>query len=173
MAFSDILPRNSESRALSIAFKLIKKNYPWVEWVVSFADGCQCGDGTIYRASGFILTGITKNKSILRMPTGETICDLSLCHLTPAVFSLARRIGIPASVRPTPSEFLKHGAEYIPGYMLRYIRFLNPAARARLTVPEIPFSKLDEIDARMYKGQRAFKAGDSGGHPFGGGATPT
>lgn len=173
MAFSDILPRNSESRALSIAFRLIKKNYPWVEWVVSFADGCQCGDGTIYRASGFILTGITKNKTILRMPSGETVSDISLCHLTPSVFSLARRIGIPANVRPTPSEFLARGAEYIPGYMLRYVRFLNPDARKRLTVPEIPFSKLDEVGARMYKGQHAFKVGDSGDHPFGGGATPT
>lgn len=173
MAFSGILPRNSESRALSIAFRLIKKNYPWVEWVVSFADACQCGDGTIYRASGFILTGIKKNKAILRMPTGETVCDISLCHLTPSVFNLARRIGIPANVRPTPSEFLARGAEYVPGYMLRYIRFLNPKARERLTVPEIPFSRLDEIGARMYKGVRAFKVGDSGGHPLGGGAIPT
>ena len=31
MAFSDVLPRNSESRALSIAFKLIKKYYPKID----------------------------------------------------------------------------------------------------------------------------------------------
>ena len=60
MAFSERLPRNSESRALGVAFRLIKKHYPHVEWVVSFADGTQCGDGTIYRASGFVLTGIKK-----------------------------------------------------------------------------------------------------------------
>ena len=59
MAFSDMLPRNSESRAMSIAFKLIKKHYPHIEWVISFADGAQCGDGTIYRASGFVLTGLS------------------------------------------------------------------------------------------------------------------
>ena len=49
MAFSDRLPRNSESRALAIAFKMIRKHYPHIEWVISFADGTQCGDGTIYR----------------------------------------------------------------------------------------------------------------------------
>ena len=47
MAFSDRLPRNSESRCLSVAFRLIKKHYPHIEWVLSFSDGCQCGDGTI------------------------------------------------------------------------------------------------------------------------------
>ena len=46
MAFSDVLPRNSESRAMAIAFRLIKKHYPHIEWVVSFSDGTQCGDGT-------------------------------------------------------------------------------------------------------------------------------
>jgi hypothetical protein len=38
--------------------RMIQKHYPHVEWVISFADGCQCGDGTIYRAAGFVLTGI-------------------------------------------------------------------------------------------------------------------
>lgn len=65
MAFSERLPRNSESRAISIAMKLIRKHYPGIEWVVSFADGTQCGDGTIYRAAGFALTGIQKKQNNL------------------------------------------------------------------------------------------------------------
>lgn len=43
MAFSDVLPKNSESRAISICLKIIKKNYPFIKWVLSFADGTQCG----------------------------------------------------------------------------------------------------------------------------------
>ena len=58
MAFTDVLPRNSESRALGIAMKLIRKHAPQIKWVVTFADGAQCGDGTIYRAAGFVLTSI-------------------------------------------------------------------------------------------------------------------
>lgn len=76
MAFSDLLPRNSESRCLSIAFKMIKKYYPNIKWIVSFADGCQCGDGTIYRASGFKLTGIKKNKTMLINEKGDIRADL-------------------------------------------------------------------------------------------------
>jgi len=36
MAFSDRLPRNSESRALGIAMRMIRKAYPHIEWVISF-----------------------------------------------------------------------------------------------------------------------------------------
>jgi len=60
MAFSERLPRNSESRALGVAHRIIKKHYPHIDWIVSFADACQCGDGTIYRASGYKLTQIKK-----------------------------------------------------------------------------------------------------------------
>ena len=67
MAFDDVLPRNSESRAISIAMKLIRKNAPQIKWVISFADGCQCGDGTIYRASGFVLTGYSSG-SMWKLP---------------------------------------------------------------------------------------------------------
>ena len=62
MAFDDYLPRNSESRCISQAIKLIKKNAPHIKWIVSFADAAQCGDGTIYRASNFVLTGYTKTE---------------------------------------------------------------------------------------------------------------
>ena len=65
MAFSSALPKNSESRAIAISMRLLKKYAPNLKWVISFADGTQCGDGTIYRASGFVLTQIKKNKQML------------------------------------------------------------------------------------------------------------
>lgn len=67
MAFDDFLPKNSESRCLAISFKLLRKNAPQIKWVLSFSDATQCGDGTIYRASGFSLTQINKNSTI-RIP---------------------------------------------------------------------------------------------------------
>lgn len=78
MAFSDRLPRNSESRCLAIAMRLMRKHAPHVQWVVSFADGAQCGDGTIYRASGFVLTGIRKNTSLWAAPDGHVIADVTV-----------------------------------------------------------------------------------------------
>lgn len=78
MAFADWLPRNGESRCIAYAMRWIRKNYPWIKWVVSFADATQCGDGTIYRASGFLLTGIKENNQIWEAPSGETFNDTSI-----------------------------------------------------------------------------------------------
>ena len=40
MAFDSVLPRNSESRAISMSIKLLKKYAPQVKWIISFADAC-------------------------------------------------------------------------------------------------------------------------------------
>ena len=64
LALADWLPRNSESRALSVSLKMLKREYPWLKWVISYADATSCGDGTIYRAAGFDLTAIKRNVQI-------------------------------------------------------------------------------------------------------------
>lgn len=130
MAFSDKLPKNSESRAISVCMKIIKKRYPHIKWIVSFADGTQCGDGTIYRASGFILTAIRKNSTIYKLKSGE----------------------ITAKHGTNSRDF--SGAKRLDGFQLRYIYFLDKSYRENLTVPEIPFSKIDEVGASMYKGNK-------------------
>ena len=156
MAFSEKLPRNSESRALSVAFRLIKKHYPHIEWVLSFSDGCQCGDGTIYRASGFVLTQIKENSQIRINPeTGMPVQSMAAFHIGKT------------------KDFKDW--QKIRGYQLRYIYFLNESAKARLTVPVIPFKKIDEMGASMYKGEsikRDTKATTSD-QLVGGGAIPT
>jgi len=78
MAFDDYLPRNSESCCIAKTLKLIKKNAPQIKWVVSFADGCSCGDGTIYRASNFVLTAIKENYNLVELPNGEKIHKMTL-----------------------------------------------------------------------------------------------
>lgn len=140
MAFSDRLPRNSESRAIAIAMRIIKKNYPHIEWIISFADGTQCGDGTIYRASGFVLTGIRENKTILKMPDGSIVADITL---NTTLGKQGKGAGY----------WKKNGAKPLVGYQLRYVYFLNPEAKNRLTCPIIPFSKIEEVGASMYLGQ--------------------
>jgi hypothetical protein len=50
------------------------------------------------------------------------------------------------------------GARPIPGFQLRYMYFIDPACREKLTVPIIPFSKIDELGAGMYKGAKITQA---------------
>jgi hypothetical protein len=169
MAFSDRLPRNSESRALSIAFKIIKKHYPHIEWVVSFADGAQCGDGTIYRASGFVLTGIKKNNSLWAAPTGEVFPETSLRPGIGGAKQIARAKAISrtrgdhiANGGSTMRPYIEAGFKPIPGFQLRYIYFLYPDARDRLTIPILPFSKIEEVGASMYRGNKRPKQAMAG-----------
>ena len=150
MAFADWLPRNGESRALGFAFRWMRKQYPQIKWCVSFADGTQCGDGTIYRASGFVLTGLRNNTTIVTRPDGTVGSELTGGKHT--------------------------GGKPVPGYQLRYIYFLDPTARKRLTVPILPFSEIDRRGAGMYKGKKRVRSedsGTSGDQPEGGGANPT
>lgn len=157
MAFSDVLPKNSESRAIGVAMRMLRKKATHIDWVLSYADGTQCGDGTIYRASGFDLLKITPNKSMWRMPDGDVICKIVL---EPGFGSGTKgENNIKARYNKTGSEtstsFLKRiGAECLGGYQLKYIYFLNPQARERLTVPILPFSEIDKQGARMYRGER-------------------
>ncbi len=186
MAFSEALPRNSESRALSVAFRMIRKAYPHIEWIVSFSDGAQCGDGTIYRASGFVLTGIKKNTSIWKAPSGESFSRTALTdgkskqqqqqakqivsRTTVIKGAHAAQAGGGASMK----IYKDAGWEPIEGFQIRYVYFLNPAARERLTVPILPFSKIEEMGAGMYRGEKITrtKEQDAGNPPALDGATP-
>jgi len=202
MAFTDALPRNSESRAIAIAMKLLRKHAPHIKWVVTFADGTQCGDGTIYRAAGFVLTSIKPNNQIWEMPSGYTFPrlvatnnnsgsgrDAGLRHVLndgeahPRFSRMSLTDGRSkkeqakartlsrgdatkgghitetgaASMRP----YIEAGARPIPGFQLRYLYFLDPSCRDRLTVPILPFSEIERRGAGMYRGESRAGSVDS------------
>lgn len=50
------------------------------------------------------------------------------------------------------------GATKLKGYSLRYIYFTDPKWKARLNVPILPFSKIDEMGAGMYRGENITQA---------------
>jgi len=133
MAFDEYLPKYSESRCIAITIKLIKKNAPQIKWIISFADGTQCGDGTIYRASGFSLVGIVDNTALRINPkTGEAIHVIQAHHLK------------------ISNEFRKW--EAFQGKQLKYIYLIDKTCK--ITTPILPFSKIDELGAGMYKGKK-------------------
>ena len=157
MAFDDYLPRNAESYCIAKSIKLIKKNAPHIKWIVSFADGCSCGDGTIYRASNFILTGIKENYNLCQLPTGEKVHKMTL-ESNPLI--KRKELGNKSYYDVTGGkfDFKKYvdasNAKILKGYQLRYVYFIDKKMRKKLTVDEIPFSKIDELGAGMYKGKK-------------------
>jgi hypothetical protein len=181
MAFDEALPKNSESRAISIAMRMIRRNAPHIKWVLSFADGMQCGDGTIYRASGFLLTGFSV-ASMYELPE-----DLAKINGGP----VAHRLALQCKTSNLSKEILRRtrgknlgnkgyeellGLKTVPGYMLRYIYFLRPEEKENLSVPVLPFSEIEVRGAGMYKGEkRAASIGDDASalQAEEGGSTPT
>lgn len=169
MAFSDALPRNSESRAIAIAMKLLKKHAPQIKWVISFADATQCGDGTIYRASGFVLTGIRKNNQIWVAETGAAVSRTAMTAQGAKGASKQKReilsrvtvtkgVHIAETGAASMQPFIDAGYRPLDGYQLRYIYFIDPTYRQRLTVPVLPFSEIDRLGAGMYKGEKRIHA---------------
>lgn len=209
LAMVDDTPKNTESRAIAVAMRLIRREYPHIQWIVSFADATQCGDGTIYRASGFVLTGIKKNNQIWQAPSGlvttrMVVTDTTnpqrgrlLAYIADARFSRisltdgrskgqqAEAVRLSRITATKSSNILETGASSmkqfiaagflpLPGFQLRYVYFLDPTARQRLTVPEIPFSRIAELGASMYKGMRAKDSIEPTAiHAVEGGAAPT
>lgn len=168
MAFSDKLPRNSESRALAIAMRLLRKHAPQLKWVITFADGAQCGDGTIYRAAGFILTGIKENNQIIEFPDGyrETRAELTGTSWA-TIRAVAARYNANITGGASLKPFLDVGAKPVAGYMLRYIYFIDSTYRARLTVPELPYNEITRQGASMYRGEKqtAVRSASTGANP--------
>ena len=161
MAFSDRLPKNSESRSLSVALRILKKTYPHIKVVISFADACQCGDGTIYRTSGFKLHSFKKNTSLLLMPNGSIVADKALNN---SISSDGKR----------GSAIAKHsGARPIDGFQMKYLFFFDKELEKRFQFVDF---KAIPSEVRMYKGQKRASSKDSvasGVQPEEGGAIPT
>jgi len=151
MAFDDYLPKNSESRCFSIAIKLLKKNASHIKWILSFSDGTQCGDGSIYRASGFFLTAIKKNEGVIKMQDGL------ITHKTAFMPGLKGATAIKRKYNWNEGKSVKKqldelGAVELQGFQLRYIYLIDKSCK--ITVPILPFSKIDEMGAGMYKGKK-------------------
>lgn len=157
MAFDDYLPKNSESRCIAVSFKLLRKNAPHIKWVLSFSDGVLCGDGSIYRGSGFYLTQINDNTENWQLPNGMMVqgCTLRQSGYTSwlSPYISKQKFDEIRNGSTSSKRVLDYiGAEKVNGFQLRYIYLLDKTCK--ITVPTIPFSKIDELGAGMYKGKK-------------------
>jgi hypothetical protein len=187
MALSDRLPKFSESRSIGICLRMLKKQYPFLKLIISFADACQCGDGTIYRASGFKLHSFKKNNSLLSNGDGKVVADKSLNDIFlpngQRLTSILKSGDIIAK-KSMDNIFLSNGkylSSYllgsgiykpIEGYQMKYLYFFDKELEKKFTFVE--FDKIPD-SVRMYKGiKRAEHENNATGFQSEeGGATPT
>jgi len=140
MALSEEAPRCSESRALAVVVRLLRRERPRLQWIISYADATQCGDGTIYRAAGWLLTQVRRNTTLYRTPIG-VVSDVGV--RTSA--RLRRVLDCDGS-----AAGLRAAGERLPGYQVRYIMPMRPGARERLRCEILPYDHI--TPARMVRG---------------------
>lgn len=129
LAISDVCGKNAESRVLGYCIRFIKKNYPHIRCIISFADACQCGDGTIYRASGFKLESFKKNSDIMSNKEGNVVVRHGGKHLK--------------------SDLKKDGYTVMAGFQMKYIYYIDKDLEKKHR--NVPFDKIPK-EVKMYKG---------------------
>ena len=152
LAISDKLGKNTESRVLGVCLRMIRKEYPFIRCVVSFADACQCGDGTIYRASNFKLESYKVNNSLLELK-GEAYCFVKK-YIKNATRIMAQKAL--DNIRCENGKFLgseakKRGAKPIKGYQMKYIYYFDKELQKKHK--NINFKDIPE-GLKMYKGKK-------------------
>lgn len=131
MWLDDAAPRNSESRSLGAAIRLIRRVRPAVKWIQSFADE-RCGlFGTVYQAAGFTFHG--EHRGIFWELDGDWF------HNT-LMTAGGRRAENPraAHLIANRDRAVRHELR-----QFRYLRFLKPRFAKGCRHPVRPFPKPD------------------------------
>jgi hypothetical protein len=125
---ADALPLNSESRVIGIVLRSLRKHTN-LKFLLSYADPAQGHQGTIYQASGWLYTGLSVVMPLYDLGDGVARHCRSVAQVygSHSIKHFARN-GVNVKLIP---QIAKH----------RYIYFLDPTWRPRLTVEIWPYPK--------------------------------
>lgn len=127
MWLSDAMPRNSETKAISHAVKFIRKKYPKIGWIQSFADE-RCGRfGVVYQAASFLYCG--EHTATFWELDGVWYHN-SLMTRRPELSKAA------AMIQQRKDECKRHEFR-----QFRYVKPLKQWAIRRLLLPVLPYPK--------------------------------
>lgn len=129
MWIADNVGEYPESRAISCSIKYIKRKYPKIKWIQSFADERCGGFGIVYQACSFSYFG--EHKSDFWELDGETF------HNSIKTSEKAGKRGYNLLNDPANKERVKK-------YSLRqfrYIKFLDQREKKKCTLKEQPYPK--------------------------------
>ena len=123
----DRLGKNSESRALAIVLRLLRRYQSTAKAVVAYSDPEAGHTGAIYRACGFLYIGESSAMTLYRLPDGTVHHSRSLGH----------RFGT-RSLRYFSAHCVN--VELVPqARKLTYVALIDHSWRERLTRPVFPY----------------------------------
>lgn len=130
---SDELPWNAESRVIGIITRLIR-HHTDVKFLISYADPAAGHVGTIYQSAGWLYTGLSSVMALYDLGDGIARHSRSVAHDygSHSIEYLGNR-GVTVNL---VAQSAKH----------RYIRFLDETWRCRLSVPILPYPKIEVVE---------------------------
>jgi hypothetical protein len=129
----DSLPSNSESKALGIVLRMLRKHTS-LKFVVAYSDPAAGHLGVIYQACGWLYTGLSSATPLYDIGDGVARHSRSLAHefgSHSVKFFAAHGVEV-----KTVPQAAKH----------RYIKFLDDSWCCRLKVPVLPYPKKELPD---------------------------
>lgn len=132
MHLQDEIGEYVESQAVSMSIKYIKKKYPKIKWIQSFADERCGGFGIVYQACSFDYYG--EHDSIFWELEGEVYHN-SLMTRSPELSKSAK--------------YLQENKEYATSSKLRqfrYIKFLDQREKKKCLLKEQPYPKHYKVE---------------------------
>lgn len=118
MVMTDEMPRNSESQMLSQLVKYLKRNFPKIKVLFTWADGMLGKCGYVYQASNFLYAG--KITTDFYLKDGIKIHPRQTRKLFVKDENDKR-----LSIRPTLEQMQEFNIQHYKGNQYRYIYFLN------------------------------------------------
>jgi hypothetical protein len=116
-----------ESRAISFSIKYIKRKFPKIKWIQSFADERCGGFGIVYQACSFNFYG--EHTSDFYSLDGEYVHKIALTHH-------ADKRPLYQKIRARKDELQKESLR-----QFRYIKFLNQKWKKKCLLKEQPYPK--------------------------------
>ncbi len=128
LCVSDAMPRNTESRFLSLAVAHVKTNHPKIRLLFTWADGLLGKPGYVYQAAGWLYGGFIWTDSYFTAE-GEKVHPRQY----QTKFGEGRNEGLKYGRRPPPQRCVELGLTQYFGKQFRYVKFLcGHAERKRL-----------------------------------------
>ena len=123
----EIKTKYPESQAISMSISFIKKKYPKIKWIQSFADERCGGFGIVYQACSFSYYG--EHKADFYSLDGEYIHKIALTHH-------ADKRPLYEKIRARKDELQKETFR-----QFRYIKFLDSRWKKKCLLKEQPYPK--------------------------------
>tara|TARA_R100000084_G_C4623217_1_gene134330 strand:- start:61 stop:864 length:804 start_codon:yes stop_codon:yes gene_type:complete len=132
MAMHDKMPRNSESKMISVAIQWLKKNTD-IKYLFTWADGMVGKVGYVYQAANFLYGGYSETDTYVTNQN-ERVHPRTISGV------IENKTGAKIGARPTPEQCVELDLTRVKGYQFKYIYPLNKKYRKFLKTSTVEWT---------------------------------